>query len=51
MGYRRADGTCVCPSTKSPEHMCALRLPYAMKLLTQELQAMNIVPRMILSEA
>lgn len=51
MGYRRADGTAVCPSTKSSAHMCALRLPYAMKLLTQELMAMNICPRLVLDEA
>ena len=27
-----------------------VQLPYSMKLLTQELQAMNIVPRMIIND-
>jgi DNA-directed RNA polymerase III subunit RPC2 len=52
MGYwdalsRRA----LCPSTKSPEHVATMRLPYACKLLFQELQAMNIVPRLTLADA
>lgn len=48
MGYRRHDGTTLCGTCKSGAHMAGLRLPYAMKLLTQELQSMNIVPRLIL---
>ena len=28
----------MCPSTKSPEHMATMKLPYACKLLFQELQ-------------
>ncbi len=41
----------VCPSTGSPEHMATMKLPYACKLLFQELQSMNIVPRLTLAEA
>lgn len=41
----------VCPSTKSPDHMASMKLPYACKLLFQELQSMNIVPRLHLAEA
>jgi DNA-directed RNA polymerase III subunit RPC2 len=41
----------VCPSTKSPQHMARMKLPYACKLLFQELQSMNIVPRLRLAEA
>lgn len=41
----------MCPSLKSPEHMATMKLPYACKLLFQELQAMNIVPRLTLAEA
>ncbi len=44
-------GRAVCPSTKSPAHMATMKLPYACKLLFQELQAMNIVPRLTLAEA
>ena len=36
MGYFDANcGMAVCPSTKSPEHMARLKLPYACKLLFQ----------------
>ncbi|KAK9794947.1 hypothetical protein WJX73_009398 [Symbiochloris irregularis] len=41
----------VCPSTKRSDAMATLRLPYACKLMLQELQAMNIVPRLQLSPA
>ena len=34
---------CTCP-----DHVSKLKLPYACKLLFQELQSMNIVPRMTL---
>jgi DNA-directed RNA polymerase III subunit RPC2 len=40
-----------CPSTRSPDHMASLKLPYACKLLFQELQSMNIVPRLELADA
>ena len=52
MGYYDAKlGYPVCPSTKSPDHMATLKLPYACKLLFQELQSMNIIPRLRLAEA
>lgn len=35
-----------CTFCRSGKHMTPLRLPYACKLLFQELQAMNIVPRL-----
>ena len=44
-------GTPCCPSTKSSSEMQTMKLPYACKLLFQELQSMNIVPRLTLSEA
>jgi DNA-directed RNA polymerase III subunit RPC2 len=44
-------GCAVCPSTKATENMATLKLPYACKLLFQELQSMNIVPRLKLAEA
>jgi len=40
----------VCPSLKVPDHMAKMKIPYAAKLLFQELQAMNIVPRLTLAE-
>lgn len=52
MGYYDAGARCArCPSTKRTDAMAKLKLPYAAKLLFQEMQAMNIVPRLILSEA
>lgn len=39
-----------CPSCKSQEKVASIRIPYACKLLFQELQAMNIVPRLTLKE-
>ncbi|KAK9821215.1 hypothetical protein WJX81_000849 [Elliptochloris bilobata] len=52
MGYYDARlKVAVCPSTKSPDHMASMKLPYACKLLFQELQSMNIVPRLHLAEA
>lgn len=51
MGYYDARRQrAVCPSTKSSEHMATMALPYAAKLLIQELQAMNITTRLLLSE-
>ncbi|CAH2046368.1 unnamed protein product, partial [Thlaspi arvense] len=41
----------VCSSCKTGDHIATLKLPYACKLLFQELQAMNVVPRLILIEA
>ncbi len=51
MGYRRQDGLAVCPSLRSPEFIASLRIPYAAKLLFQELVSMNIVPKLVLAEA
>jgi len=52
LGYYDANvGYAVCPSTKSSDNMSTLKLPYACKLLFQELQSMNIVPRLKLAEA
>ena len=52
LGYvHAADGVPRCPSTRSPDHMASLKLPYACKLLFQELQSMNIVPRLELADA
>lgn len=39
-----------CRFCRSDEHMAVLRIPYACKLLFQELQAMNIVPRLMLKD-
>jgi DNA-directed RNA polymerase III subunit RPC2 len=35
-----------CQFCRSGEHMAVVRMPYAAKLLFQELQAMNIVARL-----
>lgn len=52
MGYYDArQGRAVCPSLKCSDTMEKMKLPYAAKLLFQELQSMNIVPRLVLSEA
>ncbi|XP_024537767.1 DNA-directed RNA polymerase III subunit 2 isoform X1 [Selaginella moellendorffii] len=40
-----------CSYCKNGENMAAMKLPYACKLLFQELQSMNIVPRLQLAEA
>lgn len=40
-----------CQYCRSGEHMAVLRMPYACKLLFQELTAMNIVPRLVLKDA
>ncbi|CAK9196787.1 unnamed protein product [Sphagnum troendelagicum] len=41
----------LCTYCKSGENMATMKLPYACKLLFQELQSMNILPRLQLSEA
>ena len=52
LGYFDANtGMPCCPSTKMSSHMQTMKLPYACKLLFQELQSMNVVPRLSLSEA
>ncbi|KAA1466839.1 beta and beta-prime subunits of DNA dependent RNA-polymerase [Dentipellis sp. KUC8613] len=40
-----------CPFCKSSKKMAQLTIPYAAKLLFQELMAMNVVPRLILDDA
>ncbi|XP_060177518.1 DNA-directed RNA polymerase III subunit 2-like [Lycium barbarum] len=40
-----------CSMCKNGENMSTMKLPYACKLLIQELQSMNIVPRLKLAEA
>ena len=40
-----------CQFCRSGDNMAVVRMPYAAKLLFQELQAMNIVPRLRLNEA
>ncbi|KIY47676.1 beta and beta-prime subunits of DNA dependent RNA-polymerase [Fistulina hepatica ATCC 64428] len=40
-----------CPYCKSSKQMAQLTIPYAAKLLFQELMAMNIVPRLVLDDA
>jgi len=42
--------TSYCSMCKNGENMAKMRLPYACKLLFQELQAMNVVPRLKLTE-
>ncbi|BAF12237.1 DNA-directed RNA polymerase III subunit 2 [Oryza sativa Japonica Group] len=39
-----------CSMCKNGENMAKMRMPYACKLLFQELQAMNVVPRLKLTE-
>lgn len=39
-----------CEYCKSGENVCQIRIPYACKLLFQELQSMNVVPRLTLSD-
>ncbi|KAM4113443.1 hypothetical protein ACJW30_05G221000 [Castanea mollissima] len=43
--------TGICSSCKKRDGMSTMKLPYACKLLIQELQSMNIVPRLKLAEA
>ncbi|KAL1218047.1 DNA-directed RNA polymerase III subunit 2 [Cardamine amara subsp. amara] len=41
----------LCSSCKNGDHIATMKLPYACKLLFQELQSMNVVPRLVLTEA
>lgn len=49
--YDGARGCAVSPLDGSSEHMATIKIPYACKLLFQELQSMNIVPRLRLADA
>ncbi|CAN6855574.1 unnamed protein product [Brassica oleracea] len=40
----------VCSTCKNGDSIATLKLPYACKLLFQELQSMNVVPRLVLRE-
>jgi hypothetical protein len=51
LGYWDAQRNCaVSPVDKRSESMTSIKIPYACKLLFQELQAMNIIPRLKLAE-
>ncbi|XP_051121489.1 DNA-directed RNA polymerase III subunit 2 isoform X2 [Andrographis paniculata] len=41
----------ICMTCKNGQNMSTMKLPYACKLLFQELQSMNIIPRLKLTEA
>lgn len=41
----------ICSTCKNGDNISTMKLPYACKLLFQELQAMNVVPRLKLTEA
>ncbi|KAJ9190530.1 hypothetical protein P3X46_001718 [Hevea brasiliensis] len=43
--------TGICSTCKNGDNISTMKLPYACKLLIQELQSMNIVPRLKLAEA
>ncbi|PHT43428.1 DNA-directed RNA polymerase III subunit RPC2 [Capsicum baccatum] len=43
--------TVICSMCKNGENISTMKFPYAWKLLIQELQSMNIVPRLKLAEA
>ncbi|KAI3834885.1 hypothetical protein MKW98_015998 [Papaver atlanticum] len=49
--YNHKLKTGICSSCKNGENISKMKLPYACKLLFQELQSMNIVPRLKLTEA
>lgn len=49
--YNHKLKTSVCSTCKNGDNISTLKLPYACKLLFQELQSMNIVPRLKLTEA
>lgn len=49
--YNHKLKTAYCSACKNGENLSTMTLPYACKLLFQELQSMNVVPRLKLTEA
>ncbi|MED6179430.1 DNA-directed RNA polymerase III subunit 2 [Stylosanthes scabra] len=49
--YNHKLKTGICSSCKNGDKISTMKLPYACKLLIQELQSMNVVPRLKLAEA
>ncbi|KAJ4966765.1 hypothetical protein NE237_018614 [Protea cynaroides] len=49
--YNHKLKTGICSTCKNGDNISTMKLPYACKLLFQELQSMNIVPRLKLTEA
>ncbi|KAK9282832.1 hypothetical protein L1049_011055 [Liquidambar formosana] len=49
--YNHKLKTGICSTCKNGDNISTMKLPYACKLLIQELQSMNIVPRLKLTEA
>ncbi|KAG1669071.1 hypothetical protein FOA52_003989 [Chlamydomonas sp. UWO 241] len=51
LGYWDANRNCaISPVTRTSDNMATIKIPYACKLLFQELQSMNIIPRLKLAE-
>ncbi|KHN14254.1 DNA-directed RNA polymerase III subunit RPC2 [Glycine soja] len=49
--YNHKLKTGICSSCKNGDNISTMKLPYACKLMIQELQSMNIVPRLKLADA
>lgn len=51
IGYYDANRACaLSPIDRTSDNMATIKIPYACKLLFQELQSMNIIPRLRLAE-